>query len=280
MSYRPPPGQATYHVYIGGVGFARPHYSFNLDGSRGLRFDESGVLLIFPPDRSLFLPFPAWRHGLPMTSSSFAHLDRLVARLPFPLDATDEVNAAFERWQTEGSPEDEMAVALWTYCFVMRYFLVKSVYGSIQHAADVDALVAKVYRKIERKRTSVEEASRYASWVSVICKNTFLNYVQRRPTEQSIQEKDGPVLVAEPAQAHDAGFVMEALDEAIDRLPPYLQETARLYFLKGYSYAEISDAIDRPVPTVRSYRHKIVQRFREDDRLLAVLPTENQEGLS
>ncbi len=215
-----------------------------------------------------------------MTSSSFAHLDRLVSHLPFPLNATDEVNAAFERWQAHQSKQDEMAVALWTYCFVMRYFLVKSVYGSIQSAADVDALVAKVYRKIEQNRESIEEASRYANWVSVICKNTFLNYVQRRPVEQSIQDDNGPVLAAETKGIlHDAGFVMEALDEAIDRLPSYLQETARLYFLQGSSYAEISKAIDKPVPTVRAYRHKIVQRFRKDERLLSMLSAEDRENL-
>lgn len=211
-------------------------------------------------------------------TSSFSHLDELVARLPFSLDATDRVNAAFERWQTQNAEEDEVIVALWTYCFVMRYFLVKSVRGSIQQTADVDALIAKVYRKIDRKRKTIDDASRYASWVSVVCKNTFINYVRRRPPEQSIQDEGGPVLVAEtPRVYHDAGFVMDALDEAIDRLPPYLQETARLYFLRGYTYDEISETIDRPVSTVRSYRHKIVQRFREDDGLLAVLQPERWE---
>lgn len=212
-----------------------------------------------------------------MTSSPFAHLDKLIAHLPFPLDAADQVNAAFERSETKDSNEDEVAVALWTYCFVMRYFLVKSVQGSIRGAADVDALVAKVYRKIHQKRGMVEEASRYASWVSVICKNTFINYVRRQPTEQSIQDEDGPVLMADaPPSYHDTGFTIKALAEAIDRLPPYLQETARLYFLRGYNYDEISEVIDKPVPTVRTYRHKIVRRFQDDDRLLAVLQPEDR----
>ena len=159
-------------------------------------------------------------HGLRMTSTPFSHLDKLVARLPFPLDATDQVNAAFERWQTQGSEEDELKVTLWTYCYVMRYFLVKSVRGSIRGASDVDALVARVYRKVERNRESVEDGSRYANWVSVICKNTFINYVRRRPTEQSIQDDGGPTLVADTPEAyHNAGFVMEALHEAISRLP-------------------------------------------------------------
>jgi len=213
-----------------------------------------------------------------MTSSAFKNLDKLVAHLPFSLDATDRVNATFKRWQTHQTEDDEKIVALWTYCFVMRYFLVKSVRGGVQTAADVDALVAKAYRKVDRKRDTVEDASRYASWVSVVCKNTFLNYVSRRPKEQSIQDEDGPVLIAEaPPFYHDAGFVLEALHEAIDRLPAYLQETARLYFLKGCTYEEISEVIGKPVPTVRTYRHKVVRRFRDDDRLIAFLQPEAQD---
>jgi RNA polymerase sigma factor (sigma-70 family) len=213
-----------------------------------------------------------------MTSLSFSHLDRLVEHLPFPLDATEEVNAAFARWRDHQNREDEKIVALWTYCFVMRYFLVKAVRGTIRSASDLDALIATVYRKTDRKRDSVQNASRYASWVSVICKNTLINYVNRKRPEQSIQDEQGPVLTAESsATYHDAGFVLQALHDAIERLPSYLQETARLYFLQEFTYEEISEQIGKSVPTVRSYRHKAVQKFREDDRLLAFLQPEDPE---
>lgn len=206
-----------------------------------------------------------------MTPSSFEHLDRLVAHLPFPLDDTDQANASFARWRKHGEREDAKIVALWTYSFVMRYFLVKAVRGSIRSASDLDALITTVYRKVERKRDTVNDPRRYASWVSVVCKNTLINYVQRKRPERSIHDEHGPVLVTEPATYHDAGFVLQELRDAIDRLPPYLQDTARLYFLEECSYEEISDHIGKDIPTVRSYRHKVVRKFREDDRLLSVL---------
>lgn len=211
-----------------------------------------------------------------MPSVSFAHLDRLVARLPFSLDDTETANAAFERLCAHGNPEDEKVVALWTYCFVMRYFLVKAVRGSIHTASDLDALIATVYKRVDDNRDTVNDASRYASWVSVICKNTLINYVNRKRPEQSIQDEQGPVLVAESsATYHEAGLVLQALHDAIDRLPDYLQETARLHFLHDFTYKEISRRIGKPVPTVRSYRHKVVRKFREDDRLLAFLQPED-----
>lgn len=212
-------------------------------------------------------------------TSSFTHLDRLVSRLPFALDDTDRVNAAFEQWRAGRQREDEKVVALWTYCFVMRYFLVKAVKGSIHNAADVDALIATVYRKIDRNQDSVNDSSRYASWVSVICKNTLINYVHRKRPEQSIHDDASPVLTADsPTTYHDAGFLLQALRRAIERLPSYLQDTARLYFLNDCTYEEISAQIGKDVPTVRSYRHKVVRRFREDDRLLAFLQSSNRKG--
>jgi RNA polymerase sigma factor (sigma-70 family) len=113
--------------------------------------------------------------------------------------------------------------------------------------------------------------------VSVICKNTLINYVNRKRPEQSIHDESGLVLTADtPATYNDVGFVLQALHSAIDRLPAYLQETAKLYFLKACTYEEISKRIGKDVPTVRSYRHKVVRRFREDDRLLAFLRTTEQ----
>ena len=209
-------------------------------------------------------------------SISFSDLDRLVAHLPFSLDDTEKVNAAFARWRAHPNREDEKVVALWTYCFIMRYFMVKAVRGTLRSASDLDALIAKVYRKADRKRDTVKNASRYASWVSVICKNTLINYVNRKRPEQSIQDDQGPVLLAESSTTyHDAGFVLQALHNAIDRLPAYLQETARLYFLQELTYEEISERINKSVPTVRSYRHKVVKKFREDDRLLTFLQPED-----
>jgi DNA-directed RNA polymerase specialized sigma24 family protein len=65
----------------------------------------------------------------------------------------------------------------------------------------------------------------------------------------------------------EVGFVREALDEAIDRLPQYLQKPARLYFLEDREFEEISDAVDKPVATVRTYKHKAVKQLRTDERL-------------
>lgn len=198
--------------------------------------------------------------------------NRLQSFLPFPLDATDQVNAAFARWQSEAAVEAKRIIDLWSYCYVFRYFMLKSTKGDLQAASDFDELVGTVYERVIRRREGVRDSNRYASWVSVICRNALINYSRRRPTTRSIDDEDGPTLVADsPATHYDLGFTHQLLRDAVDRLPPYLEEVAQLFFFQGCDYEEISARLGKPVPTVRAYKHKLVRKMREDPRVAALL---------
>ena len=165
-------------------------------------------------------------------------------------------------------PDAKRLVDLWTYCYVCRYFLSKSTKGTFDNTSDADELTTRAYRKVEKNRDSVRNPDRYANWVSVICKNTLLNYTRRTQFSESIEEEEGPTLTSdEEHPVAKVGFVREAFNEAIERLPPYLQEPARRYFLEDQEFEEISEAIGKPVATVRTYKHKAVKQLRTDDRL-------------
>lgn len=189
-------------------------------------------------------------------------------RLPFSLDDTEAANGYFREWMEEGDPEAERIVDMWTYCYVCRYFLAKSAGDALRSAAAPAELISRTYEKIQEKRDGVRNPGRYANWVSVVCKNTFLNHTRRDRSAESIHEEKGPTLRSEyPKTTERLGFVREAFEDAIDRLPDYLQEPARLYFLEDMEFEEISDEIGKAVPTVRTYKHKAVRRLRKDDTL-------------
>ncbi len=197
---------------------------------------------------------------------------RLVSRLPFPLDDTDGVNAAFQRWRGEGAQRAKQVADLWAYCFVLRYFTIKAAKGDIEEASSVDALTDKAFQRVLDHHDTVREADKFANWVSVICRNTFLNYIRRRKHKQSIDEEGGPTLVADALSAvDDVGFTAQMLAKAINRLPSYLKGVAELYFFEDCGYQEISARLDKPVTTVRSYRHKAVRKLREDEHIAAFL---------
>jgi len=196
-----------------------------------------------------------------------SRLRTVLDRLPFPVDDTDAANDVFRRWTHQQDADAERLVDMWTYCYVCRYFLAKSTSGAFDSAAAPDQLITRTFEKVQEKRDGVRDPDRYANWVSVVCKNTFLNHTRRDRSSDSINEERGPTLRAEETRLPEVGFVREAFSEAIDQLPDYLQEPARLYFLEDREFEEISEEIGKAVPTVRTYKHKAVKQLREDERL-------------
>lgn len=201
-------------------------------------------------------------------STPSSRLRTVIERLPFPVDDSEAANEAFRRWKTDDDPDAGRLVDLWTYCYVCRYFLSKAAGDAFDRAAAPDRLITRTFEKVRDKRDSVRDPDHYASWVSVVCKNTFLNHTRRDRRPQSIDEEHGPTLKADRTCAtREIGFVRESLEAAIDNLPDYLQEPARLYFLEDRDFDEISEAVGKPVPTIRTYKHKALQKLREDETL-------------
>lgn len=212
-----------------------------------------------------------------MFTPALERLDAVAAHLPFHLSETDQVNAAFSRWREEGAEEARRIVDLWTYCYIRRYYLVKFMRDPAPSASDLDALVERAYVKVEEHRIGIRDPGRYAHWVSVVCRNTFLNHLRRRRPHVSLDEEGGPVLVSEELPAPpDFAFVLQVVLAAIARLPAYLQEVSRLRFVERRSYEQIGEATGKPLPIIRSYVHKALARLRQDPELLQL--TEQTPG--
>lgn len=197
-------------------------------------------------------------------------LRALAARLPFGLDETERAGAAFRAWCEEGT--GRRIVDLWTYCFVHRYFLAKFAVCPTHPAADLDELIDRAYRKIEQGREGVEQPRRYPHWVSVVCKNTYLNYLRRVRATESLDAEGSPMPVADtPVVGGDLGLARKVVEAAIERLPAYLQPVARMRFLEECSYEEISEKTDTAVPTARSYADRARRHLRKDADVQALL---------
>ncbi len=204
------------------------------------------------------------------TNSSFA---ALAERLPFGLDDFEHVNSLFLDCRAAYDRSTEVALELWTYCFVRRYFSLKLAKDPQARAADLDALMDTVYERIRRAKASVD--GRYASWVSVVCRNAFLNYVRDR----RVATEDGQVEV--PAdwirgqtrlhQHLDHEIAIRVVRRAVANLPAHIRPVAYMRLIDDLGYDEISERVGRPVPTVRAYFHKAVTRLRRDPAIRHVL---------
>ncbi|MEZ4700548.1 MAG: sigma-70 family RNA polymerase sigma factor [Rhodothermales bacterium] len=197
--------------------------------------------------------------------SSFDALHALKRNLPFAIDDIDRVNALYADWLRHRRPADIRVIDLWTYCFVWRYLLTKFLRDPSLNEVDLDSLLGRIYEQVVDKRHSLQNRDRYASWVSVVCHNQYVNY--RRLTHPEMIRGLPPetALVEEPAIQHDDVLVLyRALTAAIGRLPEYLRDVCELKVVHGRTYEEIGRLTEKNIVVVRSYINRSLQRLRAD----------------
>ncbi len=201
-------------------------------------------------------------------ASLLKHIEQLASRLPFEIDDSDAVNAAYRQWFVSPTDKQNEVVELWTYCYVHRYFTWKHIQNSTGSVADFEELISRTYRKIMNNRYRLGESARYASWVSVICKRTFLNHTRGRSDVVYLDQQTQELLVSEAAPpTRDRVVMRRQIAEAVSRLPEYLREAAQLRFIRHMEYPEMEDLTGRPTPTLRAYCHKAMEKLREDESL-------------
>ena len=202
-------------------------------------------------------------------------LDRLgaiAARLPFPLADFQAVDETFCRWAKHHEDRDLETLEIWLYCYVQRYVLARLMRFDPLGAGEADRIIEKVFERAH-EFGKVSEPEHFTRWVSVVCRNTFINSLRRRyqPNELEDAHLAGAVENAEPDLSElDRAHLRYVLDQAIGRLPPSIQPVARMRLLERRSYEHIADTTGHKLATVRTYAAKAVQRLRDDPGLRAL----------
>lgn len=189
----------------------------------------------------------------------------------------------FREWVKYGKNEDLYIVDVWTYCFVWRNLIVKFSRNSDLNSSDFDMLVTRVYERIVERRYTVRDETRYTNWVSVICRNFFVNYLRTLKKNRSIDDLPN----FEDFEANDTALefeddlmvLREVLLSAIARLPDYLQPAVQMRMLEQKSYDEISEVTGKKIEVVRSYFNKAIQKLREDKLLRKLIKREFREDI-
>jgi RNA polymerase sigma factor (sigma-70 family) len=201
-------------------------------------------------------------------------LDRLRAvaeHLPFDVDDYEAANAAFCRWTVSSTEADHQVVDIWLYCYVQRYVLLRLLRDQTVAAGEADRIIEYVFMRARGQLDRIEEPERFAQWVSVVCKNSFLNGLRRRFTRTALDEAalldEGTESSASAMADLDRDLVRHTVRRAISRLPDALQPVAELRLLEGRSYKHIAAATEHPLPTVRTYMAKALTRLRGDPAL-------------
>ena len=197
--------------------------------------------------------------------------EALAERLPFAVDDYEAANAAFVRWHTSRADAALEVVLIWAYCYAQRYFTQKFVCSRTLQPSDYDTLVTKGFASVRKYHANVRDPARFAHWVSVVYKHTFVRYVSRHHESVELQAERVPdPAVTTPWREHDQRVIQRAVQAALRRLPEFLQEVARMKLVDQMEYEAIAERTGHPVPTVRAYVCKVMARLRQDPDIQAV----------
>lgn len=140
-----------------------------------------------------------------------------------------------------------------------------------RNEADAEDLVAETITRAWRARDALESESAFRAWIFRILHNTFISECRRRGSRTEVEldtaEEDdrGPefsmfeqlhqpflLWFSNPEQEFLDKLLREDLERALASLPEHYRMVVILSDLEEFNYAEIAQALDIPVGTVRS----------------------------
>ena len=115
-----------------------------------------------------------------------------------------------------------------------------------------DDIIQDVFAKILKNPSMILEVTYMKSWLVKATKNTLLNYYKKKKPALLKEEYSIENLLINNVSAEDEMLLNKQLQSVLSNLSS-LDKTillAKVYY--GYSYEEISDLLDIPVPTLKS----------------------------
>ncbi len=142
---------------------------------------------------------------------------------------------------------------------------------AIQYAGnhhDADDIAQEVFIKVYRSLGGFRRDAQFTSWLYRIAMNACIDHGRRRSPAFSLEGggDDRPYQVAGDEPAPDerafAGEVRQAVEAAVDRLPPRQRVIFTMRHFEGMKLTEIADALGVAEGTVKRQLHSAVHRLR------------------
>lgn len=141
-----------------------------------------------------------------------------------------------------------------------------------QNHADAEDLVQETYLKALRGFASFQPGTNFRAWIFQILKNTFLTSRATTARRTTVSLSSEEVLPALPATSDTAesvlvdGSRLDAVRNAIERLPIIFREVILLCDVEEASYREIAEILSIPMGTVMSRLARARKAVRESLR--------------
>ena len=126
-------------------------------------------------------------------------------------------------------------------------------------SAAEDILVEAFWRAY-RGRARFDASRSFSAWMRRIATNAALDQLRVARRDAARHSEDRPTSAQTPA----SDSLRESMEIAFQRLPPKLRLVATLALIEEQPYAEIADALDLPIGTVKSRVFRATRALREE----------------
>lgn len=141
----------------------------------------------------------------------------------------------------------------------------------------VDDIMQDVYLKVFLKLDSFEGKANIKSWLYRITVNQCIDYLRSKVIKSTVPIENPEELLSSTRESVEVEmlerFEKEELYENINSLPPDYKQTLSLYYLKDYSYNEISITLSKDISFVKNKLFKgrhMLRKVYQEKRLLVV----------
>ncbi len=130
----------------------------------------------------------------------------------------------------------------------------------VRDASIAEDVLVDAFWRAYRARARFDSSRSFGAWMRRIATNAARDHLRSvRPRTGWVATRDD---IVAPTSA-DLGL-SESVGHAFRRLPPKLQVVATLALIEERPYAEIADALDLPVGTVKSRVFRAVRALRKE----------------
>ena len=138
----------------------------------------------------------------------------------------------------------------------------------VRDAGAAEDVLVEAFLRAYRGRARFDPSRSFGAWMRRIATNAALDHLRtaRREAGWSTTDDRTP---APPGSDRDLG---DSIAAAFRRLPPKLQVVATLALVEERPYAEIADALDVPVGTVKSRVFRAIRALRRELAVMGVRP--------
>lgn len=165
-------------------------------------------------------------------------------------------------------------------------------FGLVRNPEDAREVVQEAFLRVYRHLHEFAGQASFGTWLYRIVVNLAIDVLRKRAPGQAIELEDHTDLDAAPAELlpmrgaydpHDAlgrKRLVEAMQSALDKLPPYHRAVILLRELEGMSYEEMAQTLNVSKGTIMSRlfhaRRKMQVMLRESLGEEAPLPSEGE----